>query len=120
MPIQLANPINAQAHAPPMINEPRRTANSSPCFIAPLAHCVVVVGPAHDCPPPQVLTVRPQKGPSMFAMLRAQRIRRAALRIWLSHRYTALGQDDSEPLPAAAATDTQADKSEDRTDADMV
>ena len=56
----------------------------------------------------------------MFAMLRAQRIRRAALRCFLSQRYTALGHDDSEPLLAAAAADTQAGKSEDMTDADMV
>jgi len=37
----------------------------------------------------------------MFAMLRAQRLRRAALRCFFMRRYAALSQSDSETLSAA-------------------
>ena len=84
----------------PNVARRRKHTLPPPCLVAPHAHTVLVVRP-ESCPSPQPRSVRPSKGPSMFAMLRAQRLRRAALRCCLMRRYTALAQSDSETLSAA-------------------
>ena len=107
--MQLANLINAHALARPMINEPRNSNASSPCYIAPPEHIVVVVQPALPEPAPQELPLRARNGPSLFSMLRVQRIRRQALRVWLAHKYTELQQQDMDKDPGHDATSTDAD-----------
>lgn len=92
-----------------MINGPRTSNSSSPCYIAPPAHTVVMVRPALPEPVPQELPLRARNGPSLFSMLRAQRNRRAALRTWLAHKYVVLQQQDTDKDPGHDATSKDAD-----------
>jgi len=102
MRIRRANPINARARAPHMRAPPNPAGpgGSRPCPIAPPAHCVVVVRPADD--PPARPPARP-RGPSMYAILSAQRMRRAAMRFYVARRYGALPQSEGGSLLGAAA-----------------
>lgn len=90
---------------------PRPGRAPPPCLIAPCAHNVFVVRPAASSdasPPAPRPTGGARTGPSMFQLLRAQRQRRAALRMLSSHHYSALPQ--SEPA-AAGASEKDTDES---------
>jgi len=91
----------------------------SPCLIAPPAHCVVHVRPQTCVPPSPPAPARPRSGPSMFAILRAQRLRRYAQRVYVSRRYGVLPQNDyTSPHNASLPEVAEQSEGEGETDKD--
>ena len=85
------------------------------CLVAPAAFVVVDVRPQSPAPPPA--PGRPRSGPSMFAILRAQRFRRVAKSPSASRQYGALPQSDSTSLNAASRPEV-AEQSEEACETD--